>query len=325
MTAKDFVSSQEVRWCPGCGNYIVLATVQRLLLAMGISKENIAFVSGIGCSSRFVYYMDTYGFHTIHGRATAVAAGLKIARPDLSVWVVIGDGDGLSIGLGHLLHLMRRNIDVNILLINNQIYGLTKGQYSPTSSIGMVSNSSPFGNIDKPLNPIKLALAAECGFVARAMDADPKHLAEVIKQAALHQGTSFIEILQNCNVYNNDAFAIYKDPQFRQSNCVYLQHNSPIRFGKQLEKGIKPISQQQLVVVDNVTDNNIDQLLVHNATLIENSSAMLAQMHSAEWPLALGVFRAIKWPAYSDMVTARKEKIKLKFNRTLNDVLHTKY
>ena len=156
MTAKDFVSSQEVRWCPGCGNYIVLATVQRLLLAMGISKENIAFVSGIGCSSRFVYYMDTYGFHTIHGRATAVAAGLKIARPDLSVWVVIGDGDGLSIGLGHLLHLMRRNIDVNILLINNQIYGLTKGQYSPTSSIGMVSNSSPFGNIDKPLNPIKL-------------------------------------------------------------------------------------------------------------------------------------------------------------------------
>ncbi len=322
MSGKNFASNQDVRWCPGCGNYVVLATIQKLLAEMGILKENVAFISGIGCSSRFVYYMDTYGFHTIHGRATAVAAGLKIMRPDLSVWIVTGDGDGLSIGLGHLLHLMRRNIDVNILLLNNQIYGLTKGQYSPTSQLGVISNSSPFGSIDKPFNPIKLAMAAECSFVARAMDSDPKHLANVIKQATLHTGTSFIEVLQNCGVYNNDAFSIYREQQFRQDSCVYLQMGQPVRFGKQLEKGIQLINQRPVIKHD-VSDANMHELLIHNATSIDHSSAILADMQTPEFPLALGIFKAIKRQSYHEVIANRVKSVKTKHNRTFIDVLNS--
>jgi 2-oxoglutarate ferredoxin oxidoreductase subunit beta len=319
MHAKNFASKQEINWCPGCGNYIILATVQRLLAEMGILKENIAFISGIGCSSRFVYYMDTYGFHTIHGRATAVAAGLKITRPELSVWVIIGDGDGLSIGLGHLLHLMRRNIDVNILLLNNQIYGLTKGQYSPTSKVGIISNSSPYGSIDKPFNPVTLALAAECSFVARTLDADPKHLSSIIQQAAVHKGTSFVEVLQNCLVFN-EAFVAYKDPGFRQNNCIYLPSNAPIRFGKQLEHGLTYIN-QQISVVHEVAEQTNNTLLTHNPTMDTHLHFALAQLQPAEFPLVLGVFRDLQMQTYDAAIAYRKKQVQEQFSRSWKDVL----
>src|SRR5512135_1786002 len=237
-TAKDFQSNQDVRWCPGCGDYSILAQTQRVMPDLGVPKHKTVFVSGIGCSSRFPYYMETYGFHSIHGRATAIASGLKIARPDLSVWVVTGDGDGLSIGGNHFIHLLRRNIDVKVLLFNNQIYGLTKGQYSPTSEMGKVTKSTPYGSIDYPFNPASLALGAGATFVARTMDRDPKHLQAILKKAAEHRGTSFVEIYQNCNVFNDGAFFQFTEKENRAANLIPLVHGQPIRFGNENEMGV---------------------------------------------------------------------------------------
>ena len=239
LTRKDFVSDQEVRWCPGCGDYSILAQMQKTLPGLRIPREEIVFVSGIGCSSRFPYYVNTYGFHTIHGRAPAIATGLKTARPELTVFVVTGDGDGLSIGGNHLMHLLRRNVDVTVVLFNNRIYGLTKGQYSPTSPIGKVTKSAPMGTTENPLDPIKLALASGASFVARSVDRDTKHLEATLATAAQHKGASFVEVFQNCNIYNDGAFASFADKDVRQDRMVYLENGKPLRYGKHLEHGIR--------------------------------------------------------------------------------------
>ncbi|MBI3395503.1 MAG: 2-oxoacid:ferredoxin oxidoreductase subunit beta, partial [Spirochaetia bacterium] len=232
LTRKDFTSDQEVRWCPGCGDYAILAAIQKTMPELGIPKEKIVFVSGIGCSSRFPYYMNTYGFHTIHGRAPAIATGLKIARPDLSVWLVTGDGDSMSIGGNHFIHALRRNIDINILMFNNEIYGLTKGQYSPTSAPGTVTKSSPYGSIDTPFTPASLALGAEAGFVARAHDKDMKLMSDVFKRAAEYKGTSFVEILQNCVIFNDGVYDSTTDKEVRDDRIIYLENNKPLIYGK---------------------------------------------------------------------------------------------
>src|ERR671916_1920082 len=231
QTAKDFTSDQEVRWCPGCGDYAVLAAVRSFLPTLGIRRENTVFVSGIGCSSRFPYYMNTYGMHSIHGRAPAIATGLSASRPDLSVWVVTGDGDALSIGGNHLIHALRRNVNLKILLFNNRIYGLTKGQYSPTSELGKITKSTPVGSADSPFNPISLALGAEATFVARTIDSDRKHLQSVLRSAATHEGSAFVEIYQNCNIFNDNAFDTLKEPGTRDDYLIRLEHGQPIIFG----------------------------------------------------------------------------------------------
>ena len=231
LTAKDFKSDQEVRWCPGCGDYAILAAMQSFMPELGIARENTVFISGIGCSSRFPYYMNTYGMHSIHGRAPAIATGLAVTRPDLSVWVVTGDGDALSIGGNHLIHALRRNVNVKILLFNNRIYGLTKGQYSPTSEIGKVTKSTPVGSADAPFNPLSLALGAEASFVARSIDSDRKHLMSVLRAAAAHEGSAFVEIYQNCNIFNDDAFEMLKNPATRDDYLIRLEHGSPVTFG----------------------------------------------------------------------------------------------
>lgn len=239
LTAKDFSTDQDVRWCPGCGDYSILKQMQTVLPELGAERENTVFISGIGCSSRFPYYMNTYGMHSIHGRATAIASGLKAVRSELSVWIITGDGDGLSIGGNHLIHLLRRNLDVNILLFNNEIYGLTKGQYSPTSELGKRTKSSPFGTVDHPFNPLALALGAEATFVARTMDRDPVHLREILKRSHGHKGTSFVEIYQNCNVFNDGAFEVFTDKQSKAENTISLEHGKPLLFGKDNRWGIR--------------------------------------------------------------------------------------
>src|SRR5947207_7857489 len=237
-TKKDFESDQDVRWCPGCGDYAILSAVQKSMPDLGIPRENIVFISGIGCSSRFPYYMNTYGFHTIHGRAPAIATGLRVARPDLKIFVVTGDGDGLSIGGNHMLHVLRRNVNMTILLFNNRIYGLTKGQYSPTSEPGKVTKSTPYGSIDAPLNPLSLALGAEATFVARTIDSDRKHLTAVLSAAARHRGTSLVEIYQNCPIFNDGAFDAVKSPETRDDAIIPLVHGEPIRFGVDGARGL---------------------------------------------------------------------------------------
>src|SRR5687768_16785913 len=239
LTPADFASDQDVRWCPGCGDYSILAQMKKVLPQVGVPREKIVFISGIGCSSRFPYYMNTYGMHSIHGRAPAVATGLATARPDLTVWVVTGDGDGLSIGGNHLIHAMRRNVKMTILLFNNQIYGLTKGQYSPTSEVGKVTKSTPFGSLDQPFNPVALALGSEATFVARSLDVDRKHLTDVLRTAAAHQGTAFVEIYQNCNIFNDGAFELITGKDHKDENQIRLEHGKPIRFGKELERGVR--------------------------------------------------------------------------------------
>jgi 2-oxoglutarate ferredoxin oxidoreductase subunit beta len=239
LTAKDFATDQEVRWCPGCGDYSILAQVQKVMPTLGIPRENIVIISGIGCSSRFPYYMNTYGMHSIHGRATAIASGLKASRPDLSVWIVTGDGDGLSIGGNHTIHLLRRNFNVNILLFNNQIYGLTKGQYSPTSEVNKISKSTPFGSIDHPFNPLALAMGADATFVARTMDRDPKHLQAMLIRTNQHSGASFLEIYQNCNIFNDGAFETFTEKSTKLQETLFLEQGKPLRFGAANDKGIK--------------------------------------------------------------------------------------
>jgi 2-oxoglutarate ferredoxin oxidoreductase subunit beta len=262
LTAKDFVTDQEVRWCPGCGDYSILKQVQTVMPDLGIPREQIVFISGIGCSSRFPYYMETYGMHSIHGRATAVASGLKAARPDLSVWIVTGDGDALSIGGNHLIHLLRRNFDVNVLMFNNEIYGLTKGQYSPASPLGKVTKSTPMGSIDHPFNPLALCLGADSTFIARSMDRDPVHLREILKRANAHQGTSMVEIYQNCNVFNDGAFEVFTEKVTKKLNTLMVEHAKPLIFGANADKGIK-LDGFKPVVVD-LADVSVNDLWIHD-------------------------------------------------------------
>ncbi len=302
LKPKDFKSDQEVRWCPGCGDYSILSQVQKVLPHTGVAKENLVFVSGIGCSSRFPYYMGTYGFHSIHGRAPAIATGVKVANPNLDVWVVTGDGDGLSIGGNHLLHTIRRNVGLNILLFNNRIYGLTKGQYSPTSEFGKKTKSSPFGSVDHPIHPISVAIGAEVTFVARCVDVDVKHIQQVLLRAAQHKGTAFVEIYQNCNVYNDKAFDYASDRLTKADHVLYLEHGRPMIFGKDSDKGIRLNGTQPEVVQlgKGITE---DDLLIHDEKASEPTLAyLLSRMRHPEFPEPLGVFRAVAAATYEDLV-----------------------
>ncbi len=306
---KDFESDQPVRWCPGCGDYAILASVQSYMPELNIPRENIVFISGIGCAARFPYYMETYGFHSIHGRAPAIASGLAVARPELEVWVVTGDGDALSIGGNHLIHTMRRNVNMTILMFNNQIYGLTKGQYSPTSELGKVTKSTPFGSTDYPFNPISLAIGAECTFVARTIDNDRKHFTEILRRAARHQGTKFIEVYQNCNIFNDGAFDVVRDARAGRGNRILLEHGKPIRFGPNGERGVVANSDGTLRMVD-VEEVGESRLLVHDETALDASRAFaLSRLaHSPTGPTPLGVFRAVERPSYEDLVAAQVDQ-----------------
>ncbi|MFQ5990123.1 MAG: 2-oxoacid:ferredoxin oxidoreductase subunit beta [Candidatus Methylomirabilales bacterium] len=308
LTRKDFMSDQEVRWCPGCGDYSILAQMQKVLPELGLSREKLVFISGIGCASRFPYYMNAYGFHTIHGRAPAIATGLKLARPDLDVWVVTGDGDGLSIGGNHMIHTLRRNIDIKILLFNNRIYGLTKGQYSPTSEIGKVTKSTPFGSLDYPINPIEIALGAEATFVARSVDVETKHLQEIFKRAHEHKGSAFIEILQNCNVYNDGAWESITDRATKADNQLVLAHGKPLIFGKNQEKGIrlKKNMTPEIVTLGDGVDTS--DLLVHDES--NPAMAYILSRLGPRFPTSVGVFRAVKRMAYDEGVNAQVESAK---------------
>ncbi len=300
LTRKDFTSDQEVRWCPGCGDYSILAQMQKMLPELKIPREDIVFISGIGCSSRFPYYVETYGFHSIHGRALTLATGLKTSRPELTVFVITGDGDGLSIGGNHLLHAMRRNVNLNVILFNNRIYGLTKGQFSPTSEMGKVTKSSPYGTTERPLNPIRIALAAGATFVARSVDRDIKHLGETLYAASQHKGVSFVEVFQNCNVFNDGAFDAFAGRDVRQDKMVYLEHGKPIRFGKQMENGIRLDGFKPEVVMNATSDEG---LLVHDATADSEILAnILCSMDYPEFPVPVGIFRDIQAPTFDEMV-----------------------
>jgi 2-oxoglutarate ferredoxin oxidoreductase subunit beta len=311
LTKKDFMSNQEVRWCPGCGDYAILNNVQKVFPDLGIPREKVVFVSGIGCSSRFPYYMNTYGFHSIHGRAPAVATGIKAANPDLSVWVVTGDGDGLSIGGNHFIHTIRRNMDLNIILFNNRIYGLTKGQYSPTSVLGQINKSAPMGVIDYPINPISMAIASESTFVARAIDIDVKHLSAMVKAMAEHKGISFLEVYQNCNIFNDGAFDYFAERAVRPERVLYLEHGKPMLFGKEMNKGIRMRGAQPEVVTVGENGVTVDEILVHDIYLKDPSVAfMLARMEfheGGEFPQPVGIFRAFERPTYEDMLEGQIE------------------
>ena len=303
-TKKDFVSNQTVRWCPGCGDYAILDAVQKSFATMGIPREKFVVVSGIGCASRFPYYMNTYGFHTIHGRAPAFATGLKTARPDLSVWVITGDGDGLSIGANHLLHAMRRNVDIKVLLFNNRIYGLTKGQYSPTSELGKKTKTSPYGSVDRPLQPISIALAAEATFVARSVDVHGAHLRNVIQRAADHRGSVFVEILQNCNIFNDGAWAELTDRKSRDDQMIHLEHGKPIIFGADRDKGIR-LGEGLRPEIVKLADEAVseDDLLRHDENTSNPSLAyLLSRLGPPEFPTPLGVFRAVEEETYEGAV-----------------------
>jgi len=319
LTRKDFVSDQEVRWCPGCGDYSILAQMQKMLPDLRIPRENLVFISGIGCSSRFPYYVETYGFHSIHGRALTLATGLKTARPELKVFVITGDGDGLSIGGNHLLHAMRRNIDLTVILFNNRIYGLTKGQFSPTSEMGKVTKSSPYGTTEAPLNPIRVALAAGATYVARSIDRDTKHLEETLYQAAQHKGVSFVEVYQNCNIFNDGAFAAFTDKEVRQDRMLYLEHGKPLRYGANGQSGIR-LDGFTPQVVNDVTDDS--GLLVHDAhardTMLAN---ILVGLDYPEFPVPVGVFRDVDAPTFDELVQKQVDEAVAKGRGSLDAVL----
>jgi 2-oxoglutarate ferredoxin oxidoreductase subunit beta len=308
LTRKDFVTDQEVRWCPGCGDYAILAQMQKVLPELGVPREKLVFISGIGCSSRFPYYVNTYGFHSIHGRAPAVASGVKLANPELMVWVITGDGDGLSIGGNHLLHAIRRNINLKIVLFNNRIYGLTKGQYSPTSEFGKKTKSSPFGTIESPLKPLCVALAAEATFVARSIDIDTNHLAATLRRAAEHQGTSFVEVYQNCNIFNDGAFDAVVEKKVRADQTVVLEHGKPLIFGKDRTKGIRLNGTDPEIVTigeNGITEND---LLVHDERLEQPTHAyLLSRMDYPDFPVPMGVFRAVHKPTYDELLMGQVE------------------
>ncbi len=308
LTPKDFATDQEVRWCPGCGDYSILAQVQKIMPTLGIPKENFAIISGIGCSSRFPYYMNVYGMHSIHGRATAIASGLKAARPDLSVWIVTGDGDSLSIGGNHTIHLLRRNFDVNILLFNNQIYGLTKGQYSPTSEVNKVTKSTPYGSIDHPFNPLALALGADASFIARSMDRDPKHLQSMLLRTHAHKGASFLEIYQNCNIFNDGAFEEFTEKSSKADQALFLENGQPLIFGATRNKGIK-LDGFKPVVVELNEGSNADDLWVHDEADLYKAQILTRMFDDptieGHLPRPFGVFYENDRPVYEDKMKAQ--------------------
>ncbi|MGI5423917.1 2-oxoacid:ferredoxin oxidoreductase subunit beta [Streptomyces sp. CA-179760] len=308
QSAKDFKTDQEVRWCPGCGDYAILSAVQSFMPELGIRRENTVFVSGIGCSSRFPYYMNTYGMHSVHGRAPAIATGLAASRRDLSVWVVTGDGDALSIGGNHLIHALRRNTNLKILLFNNQIYGLTKGQYSPTSEIGKITKSTPMGSLDAPFNPLSLALGAEATFVARTIDSDRKHLQSVLRAAAEHEGAALVEIYQNCNIFNDGAFDVLKEPGTRDNALIPLEHGRPIRFGT--DQGVFRGLNGELSV-DTVTAANEEDVLVHDAYDPNPATAFaLTRLTNAATldHTPIGVLRSVRRPVYDALMAQQLER-----------------
>ncbi|MHA2365132.1 MAG: 2-oxoacid:ferredoxin oxidoreductase subunit beta [Candidatus Hodarchaeales archaeon] len=305
LSPRDFSTENDVRWCPGCGDYSILANMKKFLPGIGVPKENVVFISGIGCSSRFPYYMNTYGLHSIHGRAPTIASGLKLTRPELQVFVVTGDGDALSIGGNHLLHAMRRNIDINIILFNNRIYGLTKGQYSPTSELGKRTKSSPFGSIDYPINPISVALSAEATFIARTIDVWGNHLQETLRRAAKHKGVSFIEVYQNCVIFNNNTWAFATDRKVREENILQLNHGEPMIYGKDNDKGIYLDRLKLSPRIVRIGEGGFtkEDLLVHDEKNPNPSMAFfLSRMHYPDYPEPIGVFRAIKKPTYDFML-----------------------
>ncbi|MBB1543021.1 MAG: 2-oxoacid:ferredoxin oxidoreductase subunit beta [Flavobacteriaceae bacterium] len=319
-TAKDFASDQEVKWCPGCGDYSILKQVQSILPEIGIKRENMVFVSGIGCSSRFPYYMNTYGIHSIHGRAPAVATGIKLANPELNVWIITGDGDGLSIGGNHFIHLMRRNLDVNILLFNNEIYGLTKGQFSPTSQLGLKTKSSPFGVIDQPFNPLSLALGSGATFVSRTLDREPKSLREVLLEAQKHKGTSFVEIYQNCVIFNDGVFDEFTNKATKEETNLYLENGKPLKFGKDLSKGII-LENFEPKIIDITEDTDESKLWIHDETSILKAQ-ILARFNFDEefsdFPRPFGVFYKKNRASYEETFTNQVEKNKPDMQQILN-------
>jgi len=324
LTSKDFATDQEVRWCPGCGDYSILAQVQKVFPALGIPRENFVIISGIGCSSRFPYYMNTYGMHSIHGRATAIASGLKASRPELSLWIVTGDGDSLSIGGNHTIHLLRRNFDVNVLLFNNEIYGLTKGQYSPTSEQRKITKSSPAGSIDHPFNPAALALGADATFVARTMDRDPKHLQEMLLRSAHHKGSSFLEIYQNCNIFNDGAFEIFTDKKSKPEEAIFLIQGQPLIFGAEKNKGIRLNGLKPEIVELNGTISEND-LWIHDEKDFYKSQ-ILTRMYDDpksehHFPRPFGVFYETERPCYEDVMQQQIAVAKSKSSGDLDKLL----
>jgi 2-oxoglutarate ferredoxin oxidoreductase subunit beta len=318
LTAKDFKSDQEVRWCPGCGDYAILAAVQGFMPELGIPRENIVFISGIGCSSRFPYYMNTYGMHSIHGRAPAIATGLSASRPDLSVWVVTGDGDALSIGGNHLIHALRRNVNLKILLFNNRIYGLTKGQYSPTSELGKITKSTPAGSADSPFNPLSLALGAEASFVARTIDSDRKHLQSVLRAAADHKGSAFVEIYQNCNIFNDGAFEMVKDSSSRDDHLIRLEQGQPIKFGAE--------GQFSVVHPEGAFGLRVQEggdALVHDATVEDPAYAFaLSRLSGSDLNTTpIGVFRDVQRPTYDELLQKQLVDAKAQATGTPDEML----
>ena len=311
LTRQDFVSDQDVRWCPGCGDYAILSQVQKLFPTLGISKENFLIISGIGCSSRFPYYMDTYGFHSIHGRAPALASGAKIANPDLSVWVVTGDGDAMSIGGNHFIHVLRRNIDMNILLFNNRIYGLTKGQYSPTSEVGKITKSTPMGSLDYPFNPPQLALGASGTFIARTIDREQKHMGPILEEAHKHKGTSFVEIYQNCNIFNDGAFSDLTEKETKAETQLVLEQGEPMIFGAEKNKGLI-LDGSNFKVVKLGSDYNADDILKHDKE-DKNLAMLLSEItYNPELPVPIGILYQETKSTYDEMMTNQIEEAKQK-------------
>ncbi len=311
LTRKDFQTDNDVRWCPGCGDYAILATMQRVLPELGVKRENIVFVSGIGCAARFPYYMETYGMHTIHGRAPTIATGLKLAQPELDVWVISGDGDSLSIGGNHTLHMLRRNVNLKVLLFNNRIYGLTKGQYSPSSERGKVTKSTPAGSIDYPVNPLQFAIGAGATFIARTLDREPKHLAEILKAAHAHVGTSYIEILQNCVVFNDGAFAHVSEGKERKLHQLFLEHKKPLVYADG-KKGIGfSTAEMKPFVIDLEQEPaRLGEVMVHDdADPTGLMSSIYSQMDYPEFPVPLGVFRAQERPSYDGLVEQQGQEL----------------
>ncbi|MDO5509333.1 MAG: 2-oxoacid:ferredoxin oxidoreductase subunit beta [Weeksellaceae bacterium] len=325
LTAKDFASDQEIKWCPGCGDYSILKQMQSVLPELNIPRENIVFVSGIGCSSRFPYYMNTYGMHSIHGRAPAIATGLKIANPDLHVWVITGDGDALSIGGNHFIHALRRNVDFNILLFNNEIYGLTKGQYSPTSQVGLKTKSSPYGSVDSPFNPMALALGSNASFVARSMDRDPVHLREMMSRTAAHKGASFLEVYQNCPIFNDGIFEAYTDKNTRPQYAIYVEHDMPLVFGKDKEFGIRLDGTHPVIVNLQEKTYSLEDLWIHDEKDI-NKATLLSRFfdtpHPDSLPRVFGVLYAAERPTYHEAMSHQMQDIQQSLGKgELNQLL----
>jgi 2-oxoglutarate ferredoxin oxidoreductase subunit beta len=308
LTKKDFATDQEVRWCPGCGDYAILNAVQQVFPTLGIPRERFVVVSGIGCSSRFPYYMNTYGFHSVHGRAPSIATGIKTTRPELSVWIATGDGDSLSIGGNHLIHVLRRNVDLKILLFDNRIYGLTKGQYSPTSEVGKRTKSSPFGSVDRPFRALELALGAQATFVARSIDVHAKHLQETLRAAADHRGAALVQIYQNCNIFNDGAFGGLRDKKGRDELVLELEHGKPLVFGENRDRGIRMKDAYRPEVVHLGNGVTEDDLLVHDVAAPTAYHQMLASLEPPEFPVPIGVFRKVEAPAFDVEVRRQVEE-----------------